>query len=314
MSEQEIMETQKFRNLFAYLNPEFVTYELKNLYFGAIDIHNSIFIEEKSLTKKASYGKPRISTGYQVRHTFTQIYPNQATLTEDFISNPDAAKKFTPRFGLTTEITFLEITAGPTDLLAYDQIERKYSNLDQDFLQSDLNLFDTIDSCGMFGAGVDVSALPIAEPGTPGNENVANSAQTLINAGFVYLWGGMQSKAMDCSGFTMWAVRNGGGDQGRATRYPKGTTAQITWLTNPQNGALRIENVEDIQPGDIVFFKTSRCGHCHTGIAVNNSEYYHSNSVKKKGADIGSFARRRPSYIFRLLPMNTKKVEDKKEE
>ena len=309
MSEQEIADTQKFKGVFALLNPELVTYEFTNIFFGSVDIHKSIYLQKEIVGEGDSYGYSKMGIGYDVYHKFQNINPTPASIKRQWAQDKLNEYLFTPSFKLTSEITFLQVSTGPYTLEEYDSIQRKYANLDQTFTTTGLTLFDTVDSCGQYN-DVELGGLPVAEPGSAGNENVAAAAQSLINAGFVYLWGGMSTHAMDCSGFTMWAVRNGGGDSGRRTRFPKGTTPQINWLTNPKNGAIRVKTVDDIQPGDIVFFKTKRCGHCHTGIAKDNTSYWHSNSVKKKGADIGTFARRRPSYIFRLLPMNQEKVAE----
>jgi len=308
MSEQEIADTQKYKNVFMNLNPELVTYVMDNIYFGNVDLHTCIYLEKEIVGEGDSYNKSKMGVGYDVYHKFVNVNPTPADMEQ--ISNTDKMKSlmFTPSFKLTTEITFLQVNMGQKTLEEYSTIQRQYSNIDQSFSTTDLTLFDTINSCGKYN-DVELGGLPIAEPGTPGNTSIESAGHSLINNGFRYLWGGMRAKAMDCSGFTMWAVRNGGGDSGRRTRYPKGTTAQINWLTDQNNGAIRVKSVDEIQPGDIVFFKTKRCGHCHTGIAKDKNSYWHSNSVNKKGADMGSFSRRRPSYIFRLLPMN--KTEDK---
>jgi cell wall-associated NlpC family hydrolase len=268
-----------------------------------VDIYTTVDLKQKILAEDQNFGFDRRGTGYQVKHTFTQEYVNQATTYDDMLKSPQEASLFIPKFKLTTELTFLFVDKAPTDLQNYDNLQRKYATTEVN-LSSDATTFDNMDVCGSGYGSVDLSGLPVAEPGTPGNESILASAKTLIEHGFKYVWGGLKANGMDCSAFTMYAVKNSGADAGRRTGYPRSTSTQIKWLSDEKNGAIEVDFV-NIKPGDIVFFKTERCDWCHTAIAIDKHSYYHSNSVHKKGADIGSFDRRRPKYIFRLLPLNS---------
>jgi cell wall-associated NlpC family hydrolase len=306
MSPQEIAETQKFKGLFMMMNPSLVTYIFDNLFIGIVDIQTSILLKAKNMGKYESFGEDKFCTGYQVKHTFVASPPSSATQQSAELDNSEEAKLFPNHFKLTSEITFLQVDIIPNDLTSYDQIQRKRALSDVFYTTTDLTLFNTINACGDF-VDVDLGNLPVAEPGSPGNDSILSAAKTLIDHGFIYVWGGLAANGMDCSAFTMYSVHNSGADAGRKTRYPRTTKTQKTWLDNPANGAVRVKNVDDIQPGDIVFFKTESNGPWgHTGIAIDKTSYYHSNSYKKKGADKGSFSRRRPAYIYRLLPMNKK--------
>lgn len=306
LSEKEITETQKYESLFMNLHPELVTYSFGNLWVGELDIHKCIKLKQENLRPEETYGHDRIGTGYHVKHTYTQTHPNPAVtqkqLEDSNDQNADPARLFEPEFALTTELTFLLVDEGPVTLAEYDELTRKYSYQDQGYVVSDLVPYSDINTCGT-STSVDLGDIPTADPGSPGNTSIADSAETLIDNGFVYLWGGTREHAMDCSAFTQYAVRNSGADNGRSTRYPRTTSTQLPWLTQRNNGAQLITDYNQIKAGDIVFFKTSRGPYGHTGIAKSPTEYWHSNSVKKKGADVGTFARRRPSYVFRLKSM-----------
>jgi len=306
MSPAEIIESQKYLSYYASFHPLLMSFTFTDIPFGAVDIHKSVLLKKERLGEYNNYGFDKMGIGYQVKHVFEPFSPNPAL--QEVIGKIDQKEKemFSPRFKLVSEVTFLLVDTIPTDLVAYDAIEHKYSYTEEEFTTAELTAFDNIFGCtDPSGGSLDMGQLPVAEPGSPGNENILASAKTLIDHGFKYVWGGLSANGMDCSAFTMYSVQNSGADAGRATRYPRNTSKQINWLKNPKNGAQVVKSVDDIQPGDIVFFKTSRCGWCHTAIAIDKNSYYHSNSVNKKGADIGSFSRRRPAYIFRLMPMST---------
>lgn len=299
MTGTEITQVQKFKNLFFTLHPELITYSLSNMWVGEVDLHKSIILKQESLTDDENYGYDRIGVGYRVKHTYTQTVETSATQDSD----PREAAMKSPVFSLTSEITFLTLDDGPMSLSDFDKLQSRNVPEDQQFSYSDFTDYNTF-NCGN-GSPVNLGDYPTSEPGSPGNGSVAASAKTLIDHGFVYLWGGDRANAMDCSAFTMFSIRNAGADAGRPRRYPNGTTNQLNWLLDKKNGALVIPNKTQIQPGDIIFFRTDRGDHGHTAIAKSSTEYYHSSSVRKRGATTSSLERKTPSYIFRVLPFKT---------
>ena len=303
LSADEITRTQKYKNIFFNLHPELITHEFTNLWVGEVDIHDSYFISKKSVNEKAHYDKDRYGIGYHVKHNYHPVQSTPATHTFDEKEGGiKTSSIYEPKFILTTSYTALVVDAGPVDLVSYDKTGNDYLHQDLIYNNADLSNFMDIDPCADEN-GVNLGKLAYAEPGSPGNTSISTAANSLYKTGFKYNWGSANSRYMDCSAFTMYAVRNGGGDQGRHTHYPNGTSAQMTWLSDPDNGAQRVEGVENIQPGDIVFFHTSGNGPWgHTAIAKDSSNYYESSSVNHKGANIGSFSRT-PAYIFRLSPM-----------
>ena len=317
MNGEELTQIQKYKNIFFNLHPDLVTYSLNNLWVGDIDIHKCIYF--KKPTTGADYHLPRVGTGYEMHFKYDRSQPTEATLGVDTRQHgmPNkSASSYQPKFILGVEATFLMIDEGPLSIKEFDALERtdKFSTEEKIYTVQDLS--DAV-MCGQ-NSPIDFGGIPNAEPGSPGNTNIAASAKTLIDHGFAYKLGTERADLMDCSAFTMYAVRNAGADAGRKTKFPNGTMYQVPWLTNPANKVLRVTKIEDLQPGDIIYFKNSKSAFGHAGIAKNNKEYYNSTSVKAHagdkygiGAAVGTFARKRPSYMFRILPIESNPTQPK---
>ncbi len=301
LSPLQIGKMQKFRSIIFNLHPELITHEFENLHVGDVDIHHSHYMPRESMTKAEDYGYDKYGVGYHVKHIYSQVNVNPATHETDKAAADASEVVFEPKFLLKTSYTALTVDAGPVTIADYDSLDRMYSTTQGKEVTDNPMAFLNVDPCATHN-GIDLGGLATAEPGSSGNETVAAAAKTMIDRGFRYLWGGASANAMDCSAFTMYAVRNGGADAGRTKKYPNGTSQQITWLKDPRNGAELVIGKENIRAGDIVFFHTSRGNWGHTGIARDNSSYYEAASPGKKGANVGSF-KRVPSYIFRLHPM-----------
>ncbi len=309
MSPQEIGETQKYHSVFMGLHPELVTYAFDDMYVGDLSIHRSVEILKENLNEESHYGYDRIGTGYHMREVYTPIAINPPDANSP---HDEAVRVFEPKFRLCTELTLLVVDQGPMTLEEFDSKARKYSYREVTYDSEEMDYLG-VDDCGN-PISSNIDDIPSVEPGSAGNSSVAESAASMYNQGFVYIWGGKRSpeSGLDCSGFTKLAVKRSGADSGRQSGFPDGTSNQLTWLSQSRNGAQKVTEIGQIQPGDIVFFSNNRTDHGHTGIAKSGSEYYESNSYGMtkagkagKGAKIGSFGKRRPSFIFRLKPMVT---------
>ena len=93
-----------------------------------------------------------------------------------------------------------------------------------------------------------------------GSQQLLRKARSAI--GTPYVPGGMSPGGFDCSGFVCWAYKSVG------VNLPR--TAQEQSVIGK-----RINNVEDMQVGDIVAFRHPRRGY-HTGIYVGDGKFIHS--------------------------------------
>ena len=93
-----------------------------------------------------------------------------------------------------------------------------------------------------------------------GNQQLLRKARSAI--GTPYVPGGMSPGGFDCSGFVCWAYKSVG------VNLPRTAREQSVVGT-------RVNNVEDMQVGDIVAFRHPRRGY-HTGIYVGDGKFIHS--------------------------------------
>ena len=93
-----------------------------------------------------------------------------------------------------------------------------------------------------------------------GSQQLLRKARSAI--GTPYVPGGMSPGGFDCSGFVCWAYKSVGVNLPRTAREQSVV-------------GKRINNVEDMQVGDIVAFRHPRRGY-HTGIYVGDGKFIHS--------------------------------------
>jgi len=107
----------------------------------------------------------------------------------------------------------------------------------------------------------------VCAPGESIQEQMADYAQTLL--GIPYILGAKGPKAYDCSGFTSRVFRDFGIEIPRSA-YAQGHTSSV---------GKKIENIKDLQVGDMVFFNTNpndgdKCD--HVGIFVGENRFVHA--------------------------------------
>ncbi|MBR3751029.1 MAG: peptidoglycan-binding protein [Clostridia bacterium] len=107
----------------------------------------------------------------------------------------------------------------------------------------------------------------VCAPGESIQEQMADYAQTLL--GIPYILGAKGPKAYDCSGFTSRVFRDFGIEIPRSA-YAQGHTSSV---------GKKIENIKDLQVGDMVFFNTNpndgdECD--HVGIFVGENRFVHA--------------------------------------
>ena len=96
----------------------------------------------------------------------------------------------------------------------------------------------------------------------PSASDLVETARTF--SGVRYRWAGMSSRGMDCSGFIARVLRVHG------IRAPH-NAAQLFVLGWPVS-------YEELKPGDLLFFQTSRRGISHVGMYIGNDEFIHASS------------------------------------
>jgi gamma-D-glutamyl-L-lysine dipeptidyl-peptidase len=97
----------------------------------------------------------------------------------------------------------------------------------------------------------------------PNAQSILSVARQMI--GFPYLWGGISSKAMDCSGLVKLAY------------YSQGIILARDASQQAMHGeSLDFTNINNLQPGDLLFFGRSAQRITHVGIYMEKGNYIHS--------------------------------------
>ncbi|MDP4116291.1 MAG: NlpC/P60 family protein [Bacteroidota bacterium] len=81
-----------------------------------------------------------------------------------------------------------------------------------------------------------------------------------------YLYGGNSKRGIDCSAFTQTVFRN-------AFQFSLLRSARDQFTQG-----IVIKNVDDLQPGDLVFFNTRRVKPGHVGLYIGNHHFVHASS------------------------------------
>lgn len=90
--------------------------------------------------------------------------------------------------------------------------------------------------------------------------------------GTPYRYGGSSRGGFDCSGFTSFLYRQKG------IQLPHSASAQF------HRG--RKVSLEELQPGDLVFFSTVRRGISHVGMYVGDGKFVHASSRRRGGVRV----------------------------
>lgn len=92
--------------------------------------------------------------------------------------------------------------------------------------------------------------------------------EALRNRGKPYIWGGASRHGFDCSGFVCYVFA-----KQRGIKLPHSASAQSTY-GKPVSS-------KDLQPGDLVFFRTYRRGISHVGIYMGDNRFIHAANRRK---------------------------------
>jgi cell wall-associated NlpC family hydrolase len=102
-----------------------------------------------------------------------------------------------------------------------------------------------------------------------------------------YKWGGKSKKGIDCSGFTSLIY-----EKVLGIIIPRSSTLQFKI-------GRKIESLQDLKFGDLLFFKSRRRSPGHVGIYIGDGIFAHSSSYKKRGVVTSKLDD--PGYLKRYL-------------
>lgn len=114
-------------------------------------------------------------------------------------------------------------------------------------------------------AGAPAVATPVPEAAPTPDPLRAELVITALGLrGTPYRNGGSDPSGFDCSGFVQYVFAR------HATRLPRETQAQY-------QAGLSVE-LEQVQPGDLLFFETVARGASHVGVAIGGDQFVHAPS------------------------------------
>ncbi len=99
------------------------------------------------------------------------------------------------------------------------------------------------------------AAAPTPPPSTFQGVKLINTIKGVL--GTPYVWGGESPSGFDCSGLVQWAL-------GRMGVWVPRTSTQQWYYSAP---------VQQLQPGDLVFFQTYQPGPSHVGVYVGDGQF-----------------------------------------
>ncbi|EKD06702.1 MULTISPECIES: C40 family peptidase [Limnospira] len=118
------------------------------------------------------------------------------------------------------------------------------------------------------------------DPADVSGDRILDTARQFLD--LPYLWGGMTTEGVDCSGFVHTVFKVNG------IRLHRDADLQYLY------DGIRV-NIDELKPGDLVFFETYTYGASHVGIYVGDGKFIHSSSklgVSYASLDTSYFAER----------------------
>ena len=116
----------------------------------------------------------------------------------------------------------------------------------------------TLQAMKNYRGGDEVSRRGVSRAG----ETIVARAKSYL--GVPYVWGGTSGSGFDCSGF-VWALFQQAG-------------IELPRMADEQFGSGHAVRMQELQPGDIVFFSTYEPGPSHAGIYLGGGLFIHASS------------------------------------
>lgn len=152
------------------------------------------------------------------------------------------------------------------------------------YVHPDYLSFSNVQSSGSTGSSGSSSITPPSNSVSYNGSSEKRAAVLEYAAQFLgtpYVYGGSTPSGFDCSGFTSYAFKN--------------TVGSIPRVAQAQFDATTRVSMDELLPGDLVFFGSSASSISHVGIYVGNNQFIHSphtGDVVKYDSLTGSYASR----------------------
>ena len=152
------------------------------------------------------------------------------------------------------------------------------------YVHPDYLSFSNVQSSGSTDSGGSSSITPPSNSVSYNGSSEKRAAVLEYAAQFLgtpYVYGGSTPSGFDCSGFTSYVFKN--------------TVGSIPRVAQAQFDATTRVSMDELLPGDLVFFGSSASSISHVGIYVGNNQFIHSphtGDVVKYDSLTGSYASR----------------------
>ena len=152
------------------------------------------------------------------------------------------------------------------------------------YVHPDYLSFSNVQGSGSTGSSGSSSITPPSNSVSYNGSSEKRAAVLEYAAQFLgtpYVYGGSTTSGFDCSGFTSYVFKN--------------TVGSIPRVAQAQFDATTRVSMDELLPGDLVFFGSSASSISHVGIYVGNNQFIHSphtGDVVKYDSLTGSYASR----------------------
>ena len=152
------------------------------------------------------------------------------------------------------------------------------------YVHPDYLSFSNVQGSGSTGSSGSSSITPPSNSVSYNGSSEKRAAVLEYAAQFLgtpYVYGGSTPSGFDCSGFTSYVFKN--------------TVGSIPRVAQAQFDATTRVSMDELLPGDLVFFSSSASSISHVGIYVGNNQFIHSphtGDVVKYDSLTGSYASR----------------------